>query len=46
MQLLYCEYKFEMVPIIVGCFGNVCKNLNTFKTNWIERERNEYVDSN
>ena len=30
IQLMYCEYKSEMVPIIVGCFGNVCKNLNTY----------------
>lgn len=30
MQMLYGEYKFSMVPIIIGCLGYVSKDLSNY----------------
>lgn len=40
LQLLYHDYKFEMVPIIIGALGYVPKDLkiNLEKLNFNEKE--------
>ena len=39
MQMLYGEYKFSMVPIIIGCLGYVSKDLSNY-LNEIGLEKN------
>ena len=35
LQILYTEYKFEAIPIVVGAIGSVTKSLNTIlKSAW------------